>query len=307
MPRLEALTFKQLRALTAVAEHRSISAAAAALALTPPAVHTQLRLLEENLQSKLIVRGRAGGAVLTPEGQAVADASAVIDQVLQGCLNQVRALHDGSAGRVVLGVVSTGKYFAPGLVADLQVACPNIEVVLRVGNRDTIVTALRQRSIDLAIMGRPPRSPALVVETVGDHPHVMIAAPGHPLAGKADVSADELLGQTFIAREEGSGTRILMIRYLDRIGEGRTYRTIEMGTNETIKQAVIAGLGIALISEHTVSEELRAGRLVAIRAAGLPILRKWYLLHREDQHLSPAARQIHAFIDEKKGAFLPRL
>lgn len=307
MPKLDAITFKQLRAIRAVAEQGTLSAAAEAVGLTPPAIHTQLRILEENLQCRLVDRGGAKGARLTAEGQAVLDAQFTIQNALEGCMQKVRALRDGQSGVVVLGVVSTGKYFAPGLVAMLQQHYPDIDVVLRVGNRDMIVRALQQQSIDLAIMGRPPRAPKVSVEPMGSHPHVMIAPPGHRLAGKANISPEDLLSETFIAREDGSGTRILMIRYLDRIGDGATYRFIEMGTNETIKQAVIAGLGIAMISQHTVTEELKSGRLVTIEPEGLPIERKWYLLQREDLVVTPAIATVHGFISDLQGSFLPTL
>ena len=307
MPKLDAVTFKQLRAIRAVAEHGTLSAAAEAVGLTPPAIHTQLRILEENLDCKLVDRGGAQGARLTAEGQAVLDAEVTIQIALENCMQKVRALRDGQSGVVVLGVVSTGKYFAPGLVAMLQQHYPDINVVLRVGNRDAILRSLQQQSIDLAIMGRPPRAPVVETVVIGDHPHVMIAAPEHPLAGQRDISAQELLAQTFISREEGSGTRIMMIRYLDRIGEGTPYRSIEMGTNETIKQAVIAGLGVALISQHTVTEELRTGRLTTIESAGLPIARKWFLLHRQDLRVTPAIATVHRFISDLKGSFLPKL
>jgi len=307
MPKLDAVTFKQLRAIRAVAEHGTLSAAAEAVGLTPPAIHTQLRILEENMDCKLVDRGGAQGARLTAEGQAVLDAEVTIQIALENCMQKVRALRDGQSGVVVLGVVSTGKYFAPGLVAMLQQHYPDINVVLRVGNRDAILRSLQQQSIDLAIMGRPPRAPVVETVVIGDHPHVMIAAPEHPLAGRRDISAQELLAQTFISREEGSGTRIMMIRYLDRIGEGTPYRSIEMGTNETIKQAVIAGLGVALISQHTVTEELRTGRLTTIESAGLPIARKWFLLHRQDLRVTPAIATVHRFISDLKGSFLPKL
>ncbi|WP_457647980.1 LysR family regulator CbbR [Profundibacter sp.] len=307
MTKLDAVTFKQLRAIRAVAEHGTLSAAAEAVGLTPPAIHTQLRILEENMDCKLVDRGGAQGARLTAEGQAVLDAEVTIRIALENCMQKVRALRDGQSGVVVLGVVSTGKYFAPGLVAMLQQHYPDINVVLRVGNRDAILRSLQQQSIDLAIMGRPPRAPVVETVVIGDHPHVMIAAPEHPLAGRRDISAQELLAQTFISREEGSGTRIMMVRYLDRIGEGTPYRSIEMGTNETIKQAVIAGLGVALISQHTVTEELRTGRLTTVESAGLPIARKWFLLHRQDLRVTPAIATVHRFISDLKGSFLPKL
>ena len=156
-------------------------------------------------------------------------------------------------------------------------------------------------------MGRPPRMPALKSVNIGVHPMIIIAAPDHPLAGAEFVEAEDLLNEVFISREEGSGTRILMTRYLDRIGEGRPYDTLEMGSNETIKQAVIAGLGVALISQHTVTEELKAGRLVAIRSVEMPIERQWYALHRQDFGLSPAMKSVWEFIVRDAASFFPSL
>ena len=307
MARLEAVTLKQLRALRAVAEYGSITAAADTLSLTPPAVHTQLRTLEQNLDCTLLDRPASGGAQLTNEGRAVLDADITIEAALEICSKKLRAYKEGRSGVVMLGVVSTGKYFAPQLVARIQQAFPDIEVSLKVSNRDGIVTALQQRAIELAIMGRPPRAPTVRAEPIGEHPHVIIAAPDHPLSGVRGIAPQALLDQTFIAREQGSGTRILMTRYLDRIGGGTPYRLVEMDSNETIKQAVLAGLGVAMISQHTVSEELRSGRLVALDADTLPIQRQWYLLHRADLDLSPTLKTVFDFIANQKGGFLPRL
>lgn len=306
MPRLDALTLKQLRALAAVAEHGSITTAAQHLGLTAPAVHTQLKTLESALNATVLERGGSGhgGARLTAEGEAVFQAARAVDVALTSCVEQVRALRHGQRGLVVLGVVSTGKYFAPGLVKRLRDAMPDVDVILRVGNRGWIIEALQDRSVDLAIMGRPPRQPEVAATPLGEHPHVIIAPPDHPLAGRK-IDPVRLLEETFVAREEGSGTRILMTRYLAGLGDGPPVRMLEMGSNETIKQAVMAGLGIALISQHTVTEELRSGRLVALRASGLPIKRQWFLIHREDQILSPVMRNVFDFILRWRAELLP--
>lgn len=277
------------------------------MGLTPPAVHSQIRTLEEYLGSDLLQKSGKLGMVLTAEGKLLQQAQHAIESSLRGCLNQISAMQNGLAGSVVLGVVSTAKYFAPALVAGLKKAFPNIDVILNVGNRDNIVTALHERSVDLVIMGRPPRSPAVTARTIGTHPHLMIAAPGHPLAGRQFVPPFELLNEVIISREPGSGTRILMTRYLDRVGEGIGYETMVMSSNETIKQAVMAGLGIALISQHTVTEELKSGRLVAIHSSDLPIERQWFLLHRAGQSLSPAMESVWNFICEHSGSYFPVL
>lgn len=305
--RLDALTLRQLRSLRAVAETGSLTAAATAMGLTPPAIHSQLRGLEDLTGCVLMERAEHGAFRPTAEGRALLAAEAEIATALSRAGREIGALQQGHSGSVVLGVVSTGKYFAPGLVAQLLRKAPDVEVTLRIGNRDAIIAALSGNELDLAIMGRPPREPAVIADPIGPHPHIIIAAPDHPLAAQDPVTPGDLLAETFLSREEGSGTRILMTRLLDRIGEGAPWRAVEMGTNETIKQAVIAGLGIALISQHTVTEELRSGRLVALGAIGLPIQRSWYLLRRSDRAMTPATARIHREIEALHGSFLPTL
>lgn len=305
MRRLASLTFKQLRALEAVDRTGSISRAAEELGLSAPAVHSQLKALDQTFGCAMLSRDGAGPFHATPEGAALLQAHEKADAGFRMALHRIDALQKGMAGTVVLGVVSTGKYFAPGIVARLRRSCPDIEILLQVGNRDTIITALQDGALDLAIMGRPPRDPPLEAISLGDHPHVLIAPPDHPLAGAERITPDDVLAETILMREQGSGTRILATRFLDRIGEGKTYERVEMGTNETIKQAVIAGLGLALISYHTVVEELRSGRLVALDLPGLPITRHWFLLHRAETPLSGAARTVWEFIAAEKDSFLP--
>lgn len=303
----KSITLKQLRALAAIVRGGNLSAAAGLLNVTGPAVSTQLKLLEANFAAELMRRGPDGRIAVSAEGEAVLAAADQIEAALELCFRRVKALKAGKAGHVSLGVVSTGKYFAPGLVALARKALPEIEIGLTIGNRGEIIEALRSRRIDLAVMGRPPREPAVEADVLGDHPHILIAPPGHPLAAGGGVAPDAVLAETFLSREPGSGTRILMERYLDRIGGGRPYQMIELGSNETIKQAVIAGLGIALISAHTVVAELETGRLAAIPLDGLPIMRQWFLVRRSGESLSPVCGRFQEFVLGLNGAFLPHL
>lgn len=305
MPRLDAITLRQLRALAAVAETGSITAAAERLGLTAPAVHAQLRNLETALAVPLLQRPSAtAGSQPTAEARLVLEAARRVDIALQACVTQIAALKAGHAGRVTLGVVSTAKYFAPRLVAQLKSLCPGIEVSLREANREGIVADLERQVVDMAIMGRPPRHPEVSATPVGPHPHGLVAPPGHPLSGRR-VTVEDLIDQPMITREEGSGTRILMTRYLDSQAEGRVFDLTVMGSNETIKQAVMAGLGLAFLSLHTVTEELRQGRLVALDAPGLPLIRQWFLVHPAHAPISPAAAAVHERIVGLQGGFLP--
>lgn len=307
MAQMNAITLKQLRALAAVDARGSITAAADMLNLTVPAVSTQLKQLEANMGAELLVRASDGKGSITRQGQQVLTTIAQIEAALDNCAKSIDSINSGKAGLVTLGVVSTGKYFAPSLVALAKKQLPDIRVNLIIGNRQRIVSALEDQSIDLAIMGRPPRYPAVESLALGDHPHILICAPDHPLASTRDISPDRLLAETFIMREAGSGTRILMERFLDRMGEGRTYDQIEFNTNETIKQAVIAGLGIALISAHTVMDALAAGRIATIDIPGVPIVRQWHLVWSVNAGLTPVAEKVLEFLVMQEGSFLPHL
>ncbi len=307
MTQINAITLKQLRALAAVEARGSITAAADMLNLTVPAVSTQLKQLEANIGAELLVRASDGKGTITRQGQEVLATIKQIESALNNCVKTIDSINSGKSGLVTLGVVSTGKYFAPSLVALAKKQLPDIRVNLVIGNRRHIISALEDQSIDLAIMGRPPRFPAVESVALGDHPHIMIAAPDHPLVSTRDISPKRLLAETFIMREAGSGTRILMERFLDRHGEGLTYDRIEFNTNETIKQAVIAGLGIALISAHTVMDALAAGRIATIDMPGLPIVRKWHLVRPSNAPQSPVTEKVHGFLVALNGSFLPHL
>ena len=304
--RMNALTLKQLRALDAVARGGSLTAAGTALGLTTPAIHTQIKGLEEALAIKLIRRAADGaGSELTEAGKALRDAALRIEDTLSQAAANLEAIQRGQVGRLTIGVVSTGKYFAPRLVKLLQDIHPEIELALKVGNRTEIMSGLERGAFDIAVMGRPPRQPAVIAEPLGEHPHGLVAPPEHPLIGP-DIEIEALFAQRFISREQGSGTRILMTRWLDRIGDGRIYDTIEMDSNETIKQAVMAGLGIAFLSLHTVTDELRTGRLVLLKAPGLPLLRHWFLVRPEKERPRDLTMNIWDEILGLSGQFLPR-
>jgi DNA-binding transcriptional LysR family regulator len=301
---LRSLSLKQLRAFAATIRTGSVTQAAAALYVTPPAVTTHLKSLEK-IVGQTIYEKNPEGPEPTDVGLELLEAADEIEKVIERTRIKIEALAAGATGTVILGVVSTGKYFAPGIVARFRQHHPDIRVRLAIGNRTEIIKGLERREYDLLIMGRPPAHVAVDREVLGDHPHVLVAPPGHPLVGDSDILPEELQRETFLCREEGSGTRALMTRFLDRIGGGRPFNTVEMGTNETIKQAVMAGLGIAIISAHTCHSELAEGKLALLQAEGLPLVRQWFLIHRSDRELTRAAEVLRRFIIGHKGEILP--
>lgn len=301
----DTVTLRQLRAFAALIEGGTLAAAAERLGVTAPAVSAQLRGLEELVGAPLVSRSD-GPPKPTAEGRELLDAMRQIDSLLDRAMHRVEALRSGQAGRVELGVISTGKYFAPGLVALTRKAMPGIEIGMKVGNRAQIIAAVADRAVDLAIMGRPPRLPPVEAHRLGEHPHLFIASPTHPLARKQKVDPLELFEETILLREQGSGTRILAERFLDSAGEGRTFQSLEFDSNETIKQAVIAGLGIAFLSVHTIDAELETGRLAALRVEGTPIVRAWFAVYLQAEPLSASARKFLDFLLGLHGSFLPQ-
>ncbi len=306
-------SLRQLRAFGAYVRAGSISGAAQELGLTPPAVSQQLRLLEHALGGvPLTVRDR-DGVRPSEAGEEVLLALDRIEAALSDCAAAIAALRGLERGRVAVGVVSTAKYWAPFALAAFQRARPGIELTIRVGNRAQIVTALSALDLDLAIMGYPPDDQPLEKVALGEHPHVIVAAPDHPRAGERDIPVAALAQERFLLREPGSGTRALLRRLLEEAGirppreELLLPGAVEIGSNETIKQAVMAGMGIALLSAHTIEAEVADGRLVVLDVQGLPIVRTWYLVRRRDRRILPAAQALWDHLLREGRRFLPRL
>jgi len=209
-----------------------------------------------------------------------------------------------SGGRVSIGAVSTAKYFVPFAIAAFSKRHPKIDIVLRIGNREDIRQALRGYDLDIAIMGQPPPDVPVEKRLLGEHPHVIVAAANHWLAKDSGLAVVDLTYETFITRERGSGTRMLMAQFF-QASDLQPKVSMEMDSNETIKQAVIAGLGIAFISLHTVASELADGRLVVLDVAALPVMRQWYAVRRSDKTLLPPAQAMLEFLGEEGSNYLP--
>jgi len=179
-------------------------------------------------------------------------------------------------------------------------------VKLAVDNREAMIGLLAGNEVDLAVMGRPPQNMATVAEGFAPHPHVIIAPPDHPLAGQRRIPLERLAEETFVIREPGSGTRGLLERLFAE-HKLPLKVSMEMASNETIKQAVIAGMGVSLLSLHTVGLELATRRLVILDVAGLPIVRKWHVVHLAQKRLSPVAQALKAYLLVEGGRHLAAL
>ena len=281
------ITLRQLRIFEAVARHSSISRAAREMHLTQPAVSMQVKQLEEQIGLALLEQiGKRlflteAGIELRRHAQHFAQQT----QELQTAMEQFRGLQ---RGRLRLAVVSTANYFLPPLVVALTRAHPGVHLSLHVGNRESVLAALSDNRADMAVTGQPPDQEELVGEYFMDNPLVVIASPSHPLAAPGEVTLERLATETLVVREPGSGTRAAVERHF--AAQGLACKAgCELNTNEAIKQAVQAGLGLGVVSAQTVELELESRRLVILPVATFPIIRRWYLVHRRDQRLSAAA------------------
>jgi len=287
-------TLRQLSIFEAVARHLSYTQAAMELHLTQPAVSMQIRQLETNLGLPLFEQ--LGKRIyLTEAGRELHHYSRAIAQQLQEIEEIFAQLQGVKRGRLAISVVSTANYFAARLLAAFCKQYQNITFSLDVTNRERLLRQLENNEKDLVIMGLPPEEMDLSSESFMENPLVVIAAPEHPLAQRRNIPLEELVKEDFVMREPGSGTRIAVERFL---AEHRLAlsTSIELSRDEALKQAVAAGLGLGIVSIHTLELELSTGALVLLSVESFPILRHWYVVHRRGKRLSPIALAFKDFV-----------
>lgn len=295
-------TLRQLDTFLEVVRTESVSRAADNLHVTQPAVSMQLRQLEESLGLPLFeVVGRR--VRLTEAGRDVEHcAVAAIARLKE--LDDLVAAHSGlKKGRVDLAVVSTTKYFMPMLLVRFHAMFPDIAIALQIHNRESIMKLLARNEVDLIIMGRAPEAMDCSSSEFATNPMGVVCAPGHPLSRRRGAELSVLHGQKFVVREQGSGTRNTMQQLFDAHGIGIDI-VMEMPSNESIKQAVMAGMGMSFLSLRTVRHELAAGHLALVDIVGLPIVRQWYVTHLNAKRLSPAAEELKRFLLAEAGPLI---
>lgn len=298
------VTLRQLRAIAQVARDGKIVSAAKHLGLTAPAVTLQVKALEDEIGLALFDR-TTDGMRPTAAGDAAIEAARAIEEQILLFSDRIDSLRGLKSGRLRLGVVSTAKYFAPRIIAAFCAEAPGLEVDLEVGNRSEIIAALSGHAVDIALMGRPPKGVPVRAQVFGDHPLVIISAPDHPLALERDITRERMTAEKFLLREPGSGTRIALEVFFSAVPSKLENIGREMGSNETIKQAVMAGLGVAFISAHTIEAEVQSGRLRVLDVEGTPIRRQWFAVSRADRSPTPAMDAFLSFLSHKGAQYLP--
>ena len=291
------ITFRQLQIFEAVARKLSFTRASEELHLTQPAVSMQIKQLEQSVGLPLFEQ--LGKKIfLTDAGQEFSRyASAIATQLeeLEQVVDEMKGLQ---RGRLTIAVASTANYFAPRLLATFCQRHGDVTVSLDVTNREQLLQGLVENRTDLVIMGQPPDDMDLVAERFLENPLVVIAPPDHLLAKKKNIPLQRLLEETFLVREQGSGTRSAVERFFSA-NQIALSTPMEMSSNEAIKQAVEAGLGLGIVSIHTLAMELALKRLVILDVAKMPIMRNWYIVHRSGKRLSLVAQGFQKFVREE--------
>lgn len=280
-------TFRQLRLFLSFAQHLSVTAAARACHVTQPTASMQLRELAGSVGMPLYEQvGKrlyltAAGEALAATARAMLDEWAAFEQQVDGIRGMTR-------GRLRVSVVSTAKYFVPRMLGAFCAAHPEIDVALEVLNRDGVVRRLRENLDDLYIMSMPPDDLELERHAFLANPLELIAATGHPLAAGDHIGLAELAPLRFILREKGSGTRLACDEHFRALGFRPDLR-LELGSNEAIKQAVAAGLGLGVVSRHALGDQPHAEGLAVLRLDAFPVQSSWWTLYRKGKKLSPVA------------------
>lgn len=291
------VSFRQLRVFLEVARQGSVTRAAEALHLTPPAVSMQLKEIESQVGLQLFDRAGRALSLSTAGEYFVVHAKRML-AALRDAENAMGRFKRLESGTLTVGMVSTAKYFVPRLLALFRAEHPGIDVRLVVtANREALLARMDTGDVDLSVMGRPPRELAARSEAFAAHPLVFVGPPGHEVLRVGHPPVTALAPFPFIVREQGSGTRNAMEHFFaEHRFEPRI--TMEMGSNETIKQAVMAGMGVSFLSLHTVGLELRSGLLALVDVEGTPVMRSWHVVHLQSKVLSPAAEAFRYFLIE---------
>lgn len=285
-------TLAQLRSFEAVARLGGVGRAAVVLHLAQPTVSSQLRELASAVGLTLFVpRGR--GLEITDEGELLLATVRELFAVWDRFEDDAARMRGLERGRLRIAAVTTAEYFLPDLIGPFAHAHPGLQIELAVENRDAIVRRLERGDDELAVMMLPPADLPLQRWPFLENPLVVVAPVGHPLASRKRLKLEQVVGEPLLAREAGSGTRRAADRLLEQRGVRWTPR-MALGSNEAIKHAVAAGLGLAVLSRHTLGRDPARDGLTELPVQGFPIRRMWHLVWRRDRALS---RPAQAFLD----------
>jgi DNA-binding transcriptional LysR family regulator len=290
-------TLRQLKVFEAVARNLSFTRAAEELYTTQPTVSIQLKQLTDIVGQPLLEQ--IGKRIyLTETGRALLKVCRDIFDGLDRFEMLVSDMNGVKAGKLHLAIISTAKYFVPRLLGLFCQRYPGIDVALKVTNRERVLQRMADNMDDLYVLGQPPEHMDVEFESFMENPLVVLADRNHPLANQKNIAPERLEQEQFLMREQGSGTRLATEQFFSERGLKLKVK-MEIGSNEAIKQAVAGGLGITVLSAHTLALERSIDELVILDVQGFPIQRYWYLAYPKDKQLSVVARAFLEFLHEE--------
>lgn len=281
--RLPRATFNQLRTLEAVVRHQSVTQAAKELHLSQPTVSMQISELQSALDVRL-VEAAGRGIRVTEAGRLLQATSDKMLRLWQAFEDDLLALQGMERGLLRISGVTTTEYFIARHIKDFTSLHPGIDIDLAVDNRDAVVKMLENEQTDLAVMMMPPAQPPLQTLPFLDNPLVLIGPLGHPWSQLRRIPKARLRETPLLMRERGSGTRAAVLEHLHELGIEASER-MTLGSNEAIKHAVAAGLGLSVLSLHALPSDPAKEGIAILPMAGFPIRRQWQLVWRTDRRL----------------------
>ncbi len=282
----------QLRVFEASARLGCFARAAEELHLAQPTVSVQMKKLSETVGFPLFEQ--VGKRIyLTAAGQRVYAGCNDVFRALSCLEERLTEMRGLDSGHLQLAVTSTAKYFAPRLLGAFIQRYPGVETSLHINNRSTLLERLRNNEDDLYMFANPPDQQEVMVQAILSNPLVVFACSDHPMAGEKDIAFARLADEPFLIREPGSGTRMATLRLFERHGLTPKIR-MELNTNEAIREAILAGLGVSILSRYTFGLEPEQTKLVCLDVEGFPLESHWHFVYPVGKHLSVAAR---AFMD----------
>lgn len=291
---LRQATLHQLKIFTILARHLNMTRAAEELYMTPAALSIQIKQLSQAMGAPLYEQiGKR--LFLTDAGRLVDVASRDVHERLEVLAMDLAQAQGIESGSLRVSIITTAKYFVPRILGAFSKLHPGIDIALEVINRDHILERLRQNLDDLYIMGQAPDNLSVMALPFMENPLVIVAPADHPLAAKRNIDPKELAGEPFIAREPGSGTRLAGEHFFQERGVHLTTR-MTLGSNEAVKQAVAGGLGLAVLSRHTLVLDAASGAFAVLDVQGFPLLRHWYAVYPMGKQISPVTRAFLTYI-----------
>ncbi|MBX9810417.1 MAG: LysR family transcriptional regulator [Burkholderiales bacterium] len=287
-------TLPQLSVFEAVARHGSFTRAAEELYMAQPTVSVQIRKLAETVGLPLFEQ--IGKQIhLTEAGRELYAACHEIFSTLHGVESTLSDIRGLKCGRLQLAASTTGKYFAPRMLAGFVQRHPGIEVSLQIHPRETLIERMAQNADDLYIFANPPTDSEVVTQMILPNPMVVFARADHPLARERNIPFERFAREPFLMREPGSGTRMVAQQIFEQRGVRPSVR-MELSTNEAIKQAILAGLGVSIMSRYTLGLGVAQDQLVTLDVEGFPLERHWYFVYPVGKQLPVVAQTFMDFV-----------